>query len=95
MSDALASPIACPKCNKPGAFELFDEVDIGVGIMRRCYGFECADCGNIALCSTCGQPDFLPHNLFCPVIKEMIDKANEHNPAPNSSREKVPAAPEV
>jgi hypothetical protein len=55
----------CPKCHGPGAEEIADEVDIGVGIMRHVTGWDCMECGQIAACYSCGVPDFLPHRKGC------------------------------
>ncbi len=55
----------CPKCGAEGAVELAEEVDIGVGIQRHVYGYECSECGQIAVCISCGMPDFLPHAKWC------------------------------
>jgi hypothetical protein len=55
----------CPRCNAEGAVELVDEVDIGVGTIRNVHGYECPKCGPVAVCRSCGQPDFLPHAKWC------------------------------
>lgn len=55
----------CPKCGKEDADELANEVDIGVGIQKHIYGYECPDCGNISVCSSCGSLDFQPHADWC------------------------------
>lgn len=55
----------CPKCNQPGATECADEVDIGVGIQKHVWGFECATCGQIAVLYCCGKLDFQGHAAWC------------------------------
>lgn len=49
----------CPKCYGP-ALELADEVDIGVGLQRHVYGYECPSCGEVSvpglLAVTTGAP---------------------------------------
>lgn len=62
----------CPKCNQSGCEILAHEVDIGVGIQRHVYGFDCATCGQISVCDECGQPDFLPHAKWCKENKQPI-----------------------
>ena len=44
----------CPVCNNPNAEECAHEVDIGVGIQKHVYGYECPSCGQIAVCGRCG-----------------------------------------
>jgi hypothetical protein len=53
----------CPKCNGP-CEELADEVDIGVGILRHVYGWDCPTCGQIAKCPNCGAPE-TEHAAWC------------------------------
>lgn len=55
----------CPKCNEPGCSKVTDEVDIGVGIQVRVLGYECPNCGNIAVCDECGALDFQTHLRYC------------------------------
>jgi hypothetical protein len=55
----------CPKCNQPGAIECADEVDIGVGVQKFVFGYECQQCGPIVVCRSCGAPDFQPHAKWC------------------------------
>jgi hypothetical protein len=54
----------CPKCNDPRAEELFDEVDIGVGVQRFTFGCECPHCGTLSVCQ-CGRWDFEPCAPWC------------------------------
>jgi translation initiation factor 2 beta subunit (eIF-2beta)/eIF-5 len=35
----------CPACGNPHCVEEADEVDIGVGTIRRVYMLECPECG--------------------------------------------------
>lgn len=58
----------CPRCNNPKAEELADEVDIGVGVYRVVFGFECPDCGQIFRCGYCGAID-AKHADWCPDAK--------------------------
>jgi predicted RNA-binding Zn-ribbon protein involved in translation (DUF1610 family) len=44
----------CPRCNLEGCEECAEEVDIGVGLQRFVYGYECPKCGALARCDTCG-----------------------------------------
>jgi hypothetical protein len=62
----------CPKCGKEGCEVLQDEVDIGVGTQVHIFGFDCHECGQIAVCNNCGQPDFLPHAKWCKENKQPI-----------------------
>lgn len=58
----------CPKCNTPGAEELADEVDIGVGIQKHVYGYECLQCGQLSVCPHCGVLEMengSPHRAWC------------------------------
>jgi hypothetical protein len=57
--------VTCPLCNQKLAEELCDEVDIGVGVQKHVFGYECEACGQIGICSECGIPDGLPHASFC------------------------------
>lgn len=59
----------CPVCNNPCAEECADEVDIGVGIQKHVYGFECPVCGQIPVCSTCGGLGE-NHARWCNTVKE-------------------------
>ncbi len=63
----------CPKCQKEGAAECTDEVDIGVGIQKHVFGAECEHCGQMSLCNACGAWDFETHQSWCPVLKEKLD----------------------
>lgn len=58
----------CPICNKPNCEEIADEVDIGVGIQKYVYGYECQDCGQLSICHSCGGIE--EHNAWCPILKE-------------------------
>ena len=55
----------CPKCNIEKCEECAVEVDIGVGIQKHVYGYECPKCGQISVCPECGALDFQPHRKFC------------------------------
>jgi translation initiation factor 2 beta subunit (eIF-2beta)/eIF-5 len=35
----------CPACGNPHCVEEAEEVDIGVGTIRRVYMYECPECG--------------------------------------------------
>jgi transcription elongation factor Elf1 len=54
----------CPVCNLEGAVECADEVDIGVGVMRHVWGFECPHCGEVPVCSECGGVGTEPGDHF-------------------------------
>ncbi len=60
----------CPICKNPKCEECADEVDIGVGVQRHVFGYECPDCGQLAVCSTCGVVGNLPHHPVCATITE-------------------------
>ena len=45
----------CPICHDPGCEELADEVDIGVGVQRYVYGYECPACGTLIRQACCGR----------------------------------------
>lgn len=47
----------CPVCNSPGAIEVAEEVDIGVGVQKFVTGLECPVCGPLAVCAMCGAPN--------------------------------------
>ena len=44
----------CPKCDGPIFAAVEDEVDIGVGILKRITHGECGYCGEISYCDKCG-----------------------------------------
>jgi hypothetical protein len=54
----------CPKCNNDGATPVYDEVDIGVGMLKHLLGWECSFCGNVAACNECGHPEGT-HAAWC------------------------------
>ena len=56
----------CPKCNQPGASECADEVDVGVGLQKHVWGYECPKCEAIAVCADCGALDFNGCAKWCP-----------------------------
>jgi hypothetical protein len=60
--------VECPKCHKPIAEEIVEEVDIGVGIQRFVTGWACGDCGLIATCNGCGRPE-PDHAKWCDSLK--------------------------
>jgi len=62
--------VNCPLCNCPDCVECADEVDIGVGIQRHVYGYECQHCGQIPVCNTCGAVGD-DHAKWCGGIKEI------------------------
>ncbi len=66
--------MTCPKCEKQAVEEIYEEVDIGVGIQRHLYGLFCPDCGEIAICSTCGMPDCKPHQPYCANLKSDLEE---------------------
>ena len=55
----------CPLCNLEGVMECAEEVDIGVGIQRHVYGWDCVNCGQIGICYKCGVPNGIPHAKWC------------------------------
>jgi hypothetical protein len=55
----------CPRCDSPGCDECAEEVDIGVGVQRFVYGYECPKCGPIARCNICGTISD-KHADWCP-----------------------------
>lgn len=55
----------CPNCNKPGAEECAEEVDIGVGIQKHVWGYDCPECGQISLLSCCGNLETHGHTNWC------------------------------
>jgi hypothetical protein len=63
--------VTCPKCHIGGAYELFDEVDIGVGVQKHVYGYDCPLCGQIGVCASCGALDFRPHASWCETAKSI------------------------
>jgi hypothetical protein len=66
----------CPKCNQEGVEELSNEVDIGVGVQKFVYGYECPTCGQIGVCGECGALDFQLHSRWCSVLKHEGDSKN-------------------
>lgn len=44
----------CPHCNDPRAEECADEVDIGVGVLKNVWGYDCPVCGQLPVCALCG-----------------------------------------
>ena len=72
--------IDCPKCGKRQATEQAEEVDIGVGIQRHVYGYECPDCGLLVKCDNCGGIDN-DHMKWCKEGKWL----STDNEPPNSS----------
>lgn len=58
--------VECPKCKGKNCIEEFDEVDIGVGILKHVYGWECQTCGHIGRCEDCGTPDCFKCPDGCP-----------------------------
>ena len=54
----------CPKCGLEGE-KLEEEVDIGVGVQKHLIGMECKNCGQMTVCNSCGQWDYLPHYTWC------------------------------
>ena len=55
----------CPQCGNLKAEELSDEVDIGVGVLKTVYGYDCPDCGQISVASCCGVIGDQPHYSWC------------------------------
>lgn len=63
----------CPRCNADNFFEVEEEVDIGVGNLKHLLGGKCPMCGNINLCSFCGEWETtsgINHKPWCDVFKE-------------------------
>lgn len=63
----------CLICNKEGCSELANEVDIGVGVQRHIFGFECIECGQMSVCSVCGAIGEQPHRLWCSDFKMITE----------------------
>jgi hypothetical protein len=53
----------CPVCGNPEAEECAEEVDIGVGMQRHVWGFECPTCGQIPVHWCCGGVN--THPAWC------------------------------
>lgn len=66
----------CPKCNQNCCEELAEEVDIGVGIQKHVFGYECEACGQFSVCNNCGAIEGVPHASWCHDFKtKMINDA--------------------
>lgn len=64
--------IKCPFCNNPKCEECADEVDIGVGIQKHVFGFDCPNCGQLTVCPGCGEIENpkakeTKHQVWCAV----------------------------
>ena len=65
----------CPKCAKVFE-ELYEEVDIGVGIQRHFVGYECNACGYlVAVCDWCGEL-LLEEGHSCKLKKFLNEERN-------------------
>lgn len=60
--------VKCPKCHKPIAEEIGEDVDIGVGVQRFVTRWACGSCGLIAACNGCGRPN-PDHAKWCETLK--------------------------
>lgn len=56
----------CPKCNNNCAEFVYDEVDLGVGVLKHLLYVDCRDCGTIGQCPDCGAWDFQLCPKYCP-----------------------------
>lgn len=61
----------CPHCDAPGCEECADEVDIGVGVQRFVFGYDCPVCGQLPVCRTCGGIGD-EHTKWCGGVKEVF-----------------------
>ena len=65
----------CPKCHKPIAMILTEDIDIGVGVQRHIIGADCLDCGQLTPCNTCGSwVECFPH---CAELKRILEHATD------------------
>lgn len=66
--------VLCPICNAL-AEEVSEEIDIGVGVQKFVTGWECPQCGPIAIRNCCGTVELAghPHATWCQAVKEIID----------------------
>jgi hypothetical protein len=64
--------------------EVADEVDIGVGVMKHIYGYDCVNCGHqIGMCSECGLPtqtEGTMHKCVVMSIEEFKKQYPERDP---------------
>lgn len=67
----------CPICGSEG-FDLdYDEVDVGVGVIRGNYRGICPICGEMSQCNTCGKWCTREDNS-CPCVEAERDgRAND------------------
>ena len=63
----------CPKCNDPRAEEIFEEVDIGVGIQKNLVCIECPNCEIIGVCHRCGAFDFQLCQPWCQIFEQSFE----------------------
>ena len=61
----------CPLCNHPDCEECAHEVDIGVGVQRHVFGYDCPKCGQMTVCNTCGAIGD-DHAKWCDGVKGMF-----------------------
>lgn len=54
----------CPVCATEDAVECAEEVDIGVGVQKFVWGYDCPKCGEIPVCSECGACGDQPGDHF-------------------------------
>jgi hypothetical protein len=59
--------VKCPICGRVDTEECAEEVDIGVGVQRHIWGYVCATCGELPVCSHCGAvgDDAKDHFMWC------------------------------
>lgn len=69
----MSVPFTCPVCRTPGATQVEEEVDIGVGIQKFVTGIECPKCGQIPICAICGAPNN-KHYKWCEALSASFDK---------------------
>ncbi len=69
----MSEPFTCPICRTPGATQVAEEVDIGVGTQTFVTGIECPKCGQIPVCAMCGALNG-KHHKWCRSMMDAWEK---------------------
>jgi hypothetical protein len=65
ITPSLDDALRCPKCGGSRYIERIEDVDIGVGTVKRLVGGDCEDCGSFDNCADCGTWPWESHREFC------------------------------
>ena len=67
--------VPCPVCGCRDCIECAEEVDIGVGNMRKVTSYECRVCGPVTVCQHCGRAGM--HDARCGEMRDASKAIDE------------------